>query len=106
MCVWKHNCLHFLLMICLAPRWFVFDDIDINISYIILKHVIWRFQIYNLFLEIFKFREYKSNNEFREVLKCFRKTVKFEFFAKQIIYLKTPDHALQNDTGYVYVLRV
>ena len=46
-----------------------------NISYIILKHVIWRFQIYNLFREIFKFREDKSNNVFREILKCFRKTV-------------------------------
>ena len=58
-----------------------------NMSYIILKHVIWRFQIYNLFLEIFNFREDKSNYVFREILKCFRKTTKFEFFAKQIIYL-------------------
>ena len=63
-----------------------------NISYIILKHVIWRFQIYNLFREIFKFREDKSNNVFREIRKCFRKTAKFEFFAKQIIYLESPDH--------------
>ena len=55
-----------------------------NISYIILKHVIWRFQIYNLFREIFKFREDKSNNVFREIRKCFRKTAKFDFFAKQI----------------------
>ena len=39
-----------------------------NILYIILKHVIWRFQIYNLF------REDKSNNVFREIRKCFRKT--------------------------------
>ena len=52
------------------------------ISYIILKRVIWRSQIYNLF---------------REILKCFRKTAKFEFFAKQIIYLESPDHPLQND---------
>ena len=37
-----------------------------NILYIILKHVIWRFQIYNLFREIFKFRDDKSNNVFRE----------------------------------------
>ena len=66
-------------------------------SYIILKRVIWRFQIYNLFREIFKFREDKSNNVFREILKCFRKTAKFEFFAKQIIYLESPDHPLQND---------
>ena len=43
-----------------------------NILYIILKHVIWKFQIYNVFLEIFKFREDKSNNVFREIRKCFR----------------------------------
>ena len=48
-----------------------------NILYIILKHVIWRFQIYNLFREIFKFREDKSNNVFREIRKCLRKTSKF-----------------------------
>ena len=63
---------------------------NINISYIILKRVIWRFQIYNLF------REDKSNNVFREVLKCFHRTAKFEFLAKQIIYLVSPDHPLQN----------
>ena len=68
-----------------------------SIPYIILKHVIWRFQIYNLFREIFKFRADKSNNVVREILKCFRKTAKFEFFAKQIIYLVSPDHPLQND---------
>ena len=68
-----------------------------NILYIILKHVIWRFQTYNLSREIFKFREDKSNNVFREIRKCFRKTAKFEFFVKQIIYLESPDHPLQND---------
>ena len=73
------------------------DSQNMNILYIILKHVIWRFQIYNLFREIFKFREDKSNNVFREIRKCFRKTAKFEFFAKQIIYLESPDHPLQND---------
>ena len=46
-------------------------------TYIILKWVIWRCQIYNLFREIFKFREDISNNVFREILKCFRKTTKF-----------------------------
>ena len=70
---------------------------NMNVLYIILKHVIWRFQIYNLFRDIFKFREDKSNNVFREIRKCFRKTAKFEFFAKQIIYLESPDHPLQND---------
>ena len=68
-----------------------------NILYIILKHVTWRFQIYNLFRERFKFREDKSNNVFREIRKCFCKTAKFKFFAKQIIYLESPDQLLQND---------
>ena len=45
-------------------------------------------------LRVFKFREDKSNNVFREILKCFRKTAKFEFFVKQIIYLESPDHPL------------
>ena len=36
---------------------------NMNILYIILKHVVWRFQIYNFFREIFKFREDKSNNQ-------------------------------------------
>ena len=53
---------------------------NMNILYIILKHVTWRFQIYNLFREIFKFREDKSNNVFREIRNCFRKTAKFDFF--------------------------
>ena len=52
---------------------------------------------------IFKFREDKSNNELREILKCLRKTA--NFFAKQITHLEFSDHALQNDI-YVYVLRV
>ena len=51
---------------------------NMNTLYIMLKHVIWRFQICNLFHEIFKFREDKSNNVFREIRKCFRKTAKFE----------------------------
>ena len=70
---------------------------NMNILCIILKHVIWRFQIYNFFHEIFKYREDKSNNVFREIRKWFRKTAKFEFFAKQIIYLESPNHPLQND---------
>ena len=43
------------------------------------------------------FDEDKSNNVCREIRKCFRKTSRFEFFAKQIIYLESPDHPLQND---------
>ena len=44
-----------------------------------------------------EFREDKSNNVFREILKCLLKTAKFEFFAKQITYLESSDHPLQND---------
>ena len=63
-----------------------------NILYIILKHVIWRFQIYDLF------REDKSNNVFREIRKCFRKTPKFEFSRNQsYIWIESLDHVLQND---------
>ena len=57
-----------------------------NKLYIILKHVVWRFRIYNYFLEIFKFRD------FMNTLKNFAKTAfahifeKFEYFAKVIIY--------------------
>ena len=77
-----------------------------KLLYVNLKRVIWRFQIYNLFLEIFKFREDKSNNVFREIYKCFCKTAKFEFFVKQIIYLESPGHPLQNDVSYAWVLGV
>ena len=87
----SRNLGHFWKFEKIAKSW------NMNISYIILKHVIWRFQIYNLFPEIFQFREDKSNNVFREILKCFRKAVKFNFFAKQIIYLASPDHPLQKD---------
>ena len=44
------------------------------------ERMIWRFQIYNLFREKFQFREDKSNNICCEILKCFRKTAKFQFF--------------------------
>ena len=37
-----------------------------NMLYIILKHVVWRFRICNYFREIFKFRENISKNRFRE----------------------------------------
>ena len=54
-------------------------EVPLGISNIILKRLIWRFQIYNLFRDIFTFCEGKSNNEFREILKCFCKTAKLEF---------------------------
>ena len=60
------------------------DSQNMNILYIILKHVIWRFQIYNLFREIFKFREDKSNNVFREIRKCFVKPRNLNFSRNKV----------------------
>ena len=65
--------------------------------YIILKHVVWRFRICNYFREIFKFRENMSKNRFREISLSVHKIAKFEYFAKVIIYSKSPDHVLKND---------
>ena len=65
-----------------------------NILYIILKHVVWRFRIYNYFCEVFKFRENMSKNRFREISLSVHKIAKFEYFAKVIIYWKYPDHVL------------
>ena len=68
-----------------------------NMLYIILKRVIWRFQIYNLFREKFKFRGFtKAFTNFAKYIIAFI-FAKFKYFAKQIIYLESPDHVLQND---------
>ena len=70
------------------------DFKNMNVLYIILKHVVWRFRIYNYFREIFKFRD------FMNTLRNFAKSVfahileKFEYFAKVITYSKSPDHVL------------
>ena len=42
---------------------------NMNLLYIILKHVVWRVQIYNYFSEIFKFRD------FMNTLRTFAKSV-------------------------------
>ena len=65
-----------------------------NILYIILKHVVWRFRIYNYFREIFKFRENMGKDRFREIPLNVHKITKFEYFAKINIYSKSPDHML------------
>ena len=70
---------------------------NVNILYIILKHVIWRFQIYNLFREIFKFREDKSNNVFREIRKCFRKIAKPKYFLNIFDDSDSPINSLSDD---------
>ena len=75
----------------------IWNSQNMNILYIILKHVIWRFQIYNLFREIFKFRGFtKAFTNFAKYIIAFI-FAKFKYFAKQIIYLESPDHVLQND---------
>ena len=77
-----------------------------NVLYIILKRVIWRSQIYNLFREKFKFRGFtKAFTNFAKYVIAFI-FARFKYFAKQIIYLESPDHVLQNDIWYVDILRV
>ena len=59
--------------------------------------VIWRFQICNLFRETFKFRGFtKAFLNFTKFIIVYI-FAKFKYFSKQIIYLDSPDHALQND---------
>ena len=70
------------------------DFKNVNILYIILKHVVWRVRIYNYFREIFKFRENMCKNRFREISLSVRKIAKFEYFANVIMYSKSPDHVL------------
>ena len=60
----------------------------------ILKHVVWRFGIYNYFREIFKFRENLSKNRFCEISLSVHKIAKFEYFAKVVIYSRSPDNVL------------
>ena len=70
---------------------------NLDMLYTILKHVIGRSRIYSLFRKVFKYRGSMSNNRFREIHKSFLKIVKFEHFAKQIIYSLSPDHVLKFD---------
>ena len=59
---------------------------NMNISYIILKHVIWRFRICDYFLEIFKFCDSMSAFLIFAKYSVFHKVEKFQnYFAKQII---------------------
>ena len=59
-----------------------------NILYIILKHVVWRFRIYNYFREIFKFRENMSKNRFREISLSVHKIAKLYIRNLQTTYFK------------------
>ena len=65
-----------------------------NISYMALKHVTWRFRICNYLLEIFKFRD------FMNTLRNFPKFVfahifaKFKYVERQFILMESKDHVL------------
>ena len=48
--------------------------LNMNILYIILKHLIWNSVNINFFSEIFKFRENTSKTNFDKFLKVFRKS--------------------------------
>ena len=50
--------------------------------------------------------ETESMLEFCGIYYCAFIFAKFKYFAKQIMYLESPDHALQNNMWYVYFLRV
>ena len=57
---------------------------------ITLKHEIGRFRICYYFLEISYYRDLIYNGIFREN----HKIPKFKYFAKVILYLRSPDHVL------------
>ena len=61
---------------------------NMNILYIALKQVIWRFPICNYFWEISKFRD------FMNTLRNFAKSVFAHISAKQFILTESPDHVL------------
>ena len=68
-----------------------------NVSYIILKRVIWRFQIYKLFREIFKFREDKTNMYFAKFLNAFVKPRNLNFSRNKLYIWNLQITPLQND---------
>ena len=67
---------------------------NMNILYVGLKHVIWRFRIHNYFSEILKFPD------FMNTLRNFAKSVfahistKFRYSVKQFILTESPNHVL------------
>ena len=67
------------------------NSYNTNILYIILKRVIWRFQIYNLFREKFKFRGF---------------TKAFTNFAKYIIALSSRNLNISRNKLYIWNLQI
>ena len=67
---------------------------NINISYIALDHLIWRFRICNYFCEISKCRNFM--NTLINLVKSVSSHIsaKLTYFAKKIILTGSPDHVL------------
>ena len=81
----------------MTPQWLqkkISNFKNMNILYLALKHVIWRFRVCDYFYEISKFRD------FINTLRNFSKSVfahisaKFKYLAKQFILTESPDHVL------------
>ena len=71
-----------------------FRLLNMDILYIPLKHVSWRYQICNYFREMFKFRDFM--NTLRNFVKSVfaRIFAKFKYLAKQFILTESPDDVL------------
>ena len=65
-----------------------------NILYIALKYVTWRFQICNYFCETFKFRDFMNTQRNFEKSVSVHISAKFKYFAKQFILTGSPDYVL------------
>ena len=65
-----------------------------NILYMALKHIIWRFRICNYFRKMFKFRDFMNTlrNFVKSVFACI--FAKFKYLAKQFILTESSDHVL------------
>ena len=77
-----------------APEWLIrkiSNFLNMNILYIALKHIIWRFRISNYFREMFKFRDFMNTlrNFAKSVFACI--FAKIPYIAKQFI---SSDHVL------------
>ena len=65
-----------------------------NVLYIALKHIIWRFRICNYFHEMIKFRDFMNTlrNFTKSVFACI--FAKLIYIAKQFTLMESPDHVL------------
>ena len=71
-----------------------------------LKLASWRIRKYDLFYEIFKFLGNVSKYIFREIHNGLLRIVKSKYFAKQVIFSKSPPGKFENDISLFCFLRV